>query len=191
MVDWTGSNAAAWAQAILSGLAIWYSGRLAFRQARAAKIDRVDTYVEMLHVACRNAAVAVEVAKDLARHNTSIQGKGQGFATLSASLLAVPFHEVPDHRLVAIIHGSARACDDLARTFDLRMEGALPFGLPETISIEAANRILNEYRIEAEAISNELMSIAEKLRFAAWRAGSTMRDMIKRPHRRTPRNPED
>ncbi|WP_140393496.1 hypothetical protein [Xanthomonas retroflexus] len=190
MVDWTGSNAAAWAQAILSGLAILYSGRLAYQQSRSAKREKIDTYVALLYEADEAAECAVEILRDAASEGVEVVAPPMDFAGLEQSFRDVPFNEVPDHRLVRILRSAAFSCFQLTLRYDKIVDGTTRVRIfhLELAETEAGN--IRSLRLEAEAISNSYMSLPERALFYAWRMKTSALGAFK-PHKvDPPKNPE-
>ena len=186
MVDWTGSNAAAWAQAILSGLAILYSGRLATNQSRRNKRDRVDTCVEILNIACQGSNGACAIAEAVVKLQGGVVSGSQAFAQTAESMRAIPFHEFPDYRLVAIIRLAAIHCDVLDRHFDSPVRNRVVMTHTDLAYILFSDKELNRLRAEAEQISNELMSVTDHFRVTAWKARTYLSSKVKLQHSNAP-----
>lgn len=120
------SSAAAWAQAILSVLAIWYSGRFALHQARSARLAKLDTYLAILGLAADEAASAVRHIDHLKPGYriavSSLDGDKGIFAKIATDLEAVSFHDLPHHRLVRIVKDAVVACRTLSLNYEKYFE---------------------------------------------------------------------
>jgi len=182
----TQSEWAAWAQAIMSALAIWYSGRLAFKQSRSSKRERIETYIELLAVACRASDIAVRITEEVVRSGGHLAGGRQDFAKLGASFHAIAFHEVPDYRLVANLRNASRMCEMLDEIYDRPAAEGTAFTLVDLGAIRMADRTLMEQRVEAEKISFELMSFGEHVVFSLWTIGTDISRRFKPQHRTAP-----
>ncbi|WP_146257201.1 hypothetical protein [Stenotrophomonas maltophilia] len=148
---------AAWAQAIMSALAIWYSGRLAFNQARSAKRDRVQTYVRMIALASQESQLAMRFVRGGFERKNPIGGDTYGFAQLRDNLESISFHDVPDPRLVSIIRDAGAACHKLDKHCDMLLNTGEPVDFVNLIEVEDAASVLMQCFMEAADISIELL----------------------------------
>ncbi|HFT6991667.1 hypothetical protein [Stenotrophomonas maltophilia] len=190
MVDWTGSNAAAWAQAVLSGLAILYSGRLAYGQSRSAKREKIDTYVALLYEADEAAECAVEVLRDAANESVEVVAPPMDFAGLERSFREVPFNEVPDHRLVRVLRSAAFSCFQLSLRYDKVVDGTTRVCTFHFELAESEAKTIRALRLEAEAISNSYMTLPARAMYFAWRMKISAIGAL-RPHKiESPRDRE-
>lgn len=190
MVDWTDGNAAAWAQAILSGLAILYSGRLAANQARTAKRERVDTYIQIVTIAMQEAQHAEELLTDALKSGSAINGSPYGFLELKKDLESAPFHEVPDHRLVRILRDAAEACKDLHENCDKLLNSSIAISAINLVEVQYAEELLYECHKQSIEIMVELHSIPGRIWLEIKIEARRAIDWIKR-HVGARKNPED
>lgn len=107
---------AAWAQAILSVAAIRFAARLAFEQERRARKRRLDSLMELFILALDKAQLAYDRA--IHRLEEPFIGDTLGFARLTSAFKAVPFHDLPDSKLLPLIDMGVSACEDLDQHFD-------------------------------------------------------------------------
>ncbi|HEL5052584.1 TPA: hypothetical protein UOA92_000340 [Stenotrophomonas maltophilia] len=163
MVDWTGGNAAAWAQAILSGLAILYSGRLASRQRVMDKREKLETYVQLLAVAAEEAALAVHWLEAL-RHKTLSERDGSGsFQDLRDDLQSIEVNDIPDHRLIRILRDAAWACDKLHHHYDVFLGTREIPQLGDRIEASNAADLLENCFEDAAALRDQFFSLPESI----------------------------
>ncbi len=159
-MTWTPEAKAAWAQAILSALAIWYSGRLAFGQARAAKRERVDTYIQMLAI---SQTAAWGARRFIGEGKTfPVGGDIFGFAKLQKDFEAISFHDVPHHKLVPILRDAAEACRMLDQNCDQLLNTAKVPNVLNASAIAEAADVLEQCYTEAIHISVRLHGPLER-----------------------------
>lgn len=183
------SEWAAWAQAILSALAIWYSGRLAYNQRLLEKREKVETYVSILVEADVAAQMAVDNLSFAEFEEVYIVGSSLDFGGLQKSFQDISFHDVPDRRLVGIIRSAADCCRLLKLHHDDKMGGTPPADVSDWGEAVGASKRLRHCRIEAEDIRDELLSLSLKIGSKLRRNSS--RRMLKRRHRVPLRNRAD
>lgn len=163
MLDMSSESAPAWAQAILSALAIWYSGRLAFNQANAAKREKVNTYASIMASALDDGKAAVQLSRMALIHRERVSASAFGFSGMKHRLDEIPFHDVPDHRLIELIRNASMACEMLHEHFDSRLSSLLTAQEADVVAIEEAASTLAMCVIDAEGISDELMPFRQRL----------------------------
>lgn len=159
----TQSEWAAWAQAIMSALAIWYSGRLAFRQRSVDKREKIETYVQLVAVAAQEGALAVHWLEAL-RYKSLPQRDGSGsFLSLKEDLESISVNDIPDHRLIRILRDAAWACDKLHRHYDVFLGGSEVPGLGNRIEASDAADLLIRCHDDAIALRDEFFSLPESV----------------------------
>nr|WP_312250410.1 hypothetical protein [Stenotrophomonas geniculata] len=159
----TQSEWAAWAQAILSALAIWYSGRLAFNQKLLEKREKVETYVSILVEADFAAEMAIDTLSFAEIEEVSFVGPTLDFEGLQRSFQEISFHDVPDRRLVGIIRSAADCCRLLKLHHDDKMQGTPPADASDLIEATRAANRLSKCRSDAESIRDELLSFSLRI----------------------------
>jgi len=176
---------AAWAQAILSALAIWYSGRLAYRQKQIDKREKIDTYVQLIGIATSEAALANHWIEAL-RHKTQPARDGAGnFGDLKADIQAISVNDLPDHRLIRVLRDAAWACEKLHSHYEVYLGAP---GMPDPgdrNEVSNALDLLERCHDDAVSLREEYLTIPE----SAWRrcSGAARRQWhrLKRLHQRT------
>ncbi|WP_414553411.1 hypothetical protein [Stenotrophomonas forensis] len=141
----------------MSALAIWYSGRLAFNQARSTKRDRVQTYVRMIALASQEAQLALRFVQSAFKSRIPISGDAYGFAQLRDNLVSISFHDVPDPRLVSIIRDAGAACRRLDMHCDMLLNSDEPVDYLNFLEVEDAARVLMQCFMDAADITIELL----------------------------------
>ncbi len=159
---WRAEVTAAWAQAILSAVAIIYSGRLAFNQVRGAKREKIDTYLAIFHSASEDARAALRKARAAAKQSDYLRAEPFGFAAFKERLDAIPFHDVPDHRLIELIRNASEAVHMLDRNFDQRIDSILEMDGKTLDRVEEAASTLIMCFMDARTISYELGPLVER-----------------------------
>ncbi|WP_343649451.1 hypothetical protein [Stenotrophomonas sp.] len=110
-LDWAGTKPevwAAWAQALLSVVAIYFAGRFALQQHRRDLFQRVTVLVRTVGLASLTAAVNHDYLKKWKEIGSPLQTDLPYFEYLGRALHDAPLHELPDERLIHIVAGSAR-----------------------------------------------------------------------------------
>lgn len=141
----------------MSALAIWYSGRLAFNQARSTKREKVQTYVRMIALASQESQQAMNFVRGGFQRTNPIGGDAYGFAQLRDNLESISFHDVPDPRLVSIIRDAAAACHKLDTHCDMILNTGEPVEFLNMIEVEDGASTLLQCFMEAADISIELL----------------------------------
>lgn len=159
----TQSEWAAWAQAVMSALAIWYSGRLAFNQARSTKREKVQTYVRMIALASQESQHAMNFVRGGFERKNPIGGEIYGFAQLRDNLDSISFHDVPDPRLVSIIRDAAAACHKLDTNCDMILNTGEPVEFLSMVEVEDGASTLLQCFMEAADISMELLPLHRRV----------------------------
>ncbi len=185
------SEWAAWAQAIMSALAIWYSGSLAFNQTRRAKREKIDTYVAILQEADDAAQLAIGVLSHAAEDEYLAVCKFMDFAGLERSFRDISFHDVPDYRLVYIIREAADCCEALRKRYDDKADGSEPFRPYDYALAKPQAEKLATLLEEAERISNSLMTSSEKIGAAVRKCRITIGNLFRRQHQKPPQSHAD
>lgn len=177
----TQSEWAAWAQAVMSALAIWYSGRLAFRQKTVEKREKIETYVQLVSVAAEEGTLAAHWLEVL-RHKNLPERDGSGsFLSLRKDLESISVNDLPDHRLIRILRDAAWACDKLHRHYDLFLGSSDIPDLGDRIEASDAADLLNRCLDDAIALRDEFFSLPESiLRIARRWAGRHWRKLKQR-----------
>jgi len=147
----------------MSALAIWYSGRLAFRQRTVEKRERIETYVQLVSVAAQEGTLAAHWLEVL-RFKTLPERDGSGsFLSLREDLESISVNDIPDHRLIRILRDAAWACDKLHRHYDLFLGTDDVPGLDDRMEASAAADLLNRCLDDAIALRDECFSLPESI----------------------------
>lgn len=108
---------AAWWQAFLAGLAIWWAARIASSSARRELSRRVDVYVHLIEMASKLAGSAITSATAPDDASNSFRGVNlEELDQVTKSLRAISLHDAPDYRLLPLILQTAKICEELERS---------------------------------------------------------------------------
>lgn len=157
-LDWHGLTAeewAAWAQALLSALAIVVAARMTMSQERRALRSRIDAYLAIISHAYDEAQGTVQHLK-VGIGKSASSNVTDEWTRLCQVFDAIPFHEVPDFSLYGVLVEASRASANIRDIYEPLLKSGKPVG---EIDYELAKT--EEHRLEiayddAVAISNKL-----------------------------------
>lgn len=112
-----GAIGAAWAQAILSGLAIIAAALIPTWQERKTRRQKIDLYVDLV------SRAESEAQHDVLHYGSAIGSRVYGvpaaeWVRICKIFDAIPLHELPDFRLSSIVVDAHRASQELRDLFD-------------------------------------------------------------------------
>lgn len=157
-LNWSGLKPevwAAWVQAILSAIAIFYAGWFGLRQHRRDLYQRVRVLtrtVEMANAVTWMNGAALKKASAL----------GQIFFTdtdyflyLTKALEGAPLHELPDERLVHVMAGSARKSIEILKMLEQALSNgniSMPPSIALSDSYHEAEKALHAFARQATEV---------------------------------------
>ena len=161
---------AAWAQAIMSVLAIVVAVVFSTSQERRQRRMQIDTYVEMLSWAESEAESVIRFLRHADGKKIS-SNETSNWTRLLAAFNAIPFHDVPDSKLFSILLDATRSCERIKVMYEdeLLANGKnvdnLSIGL-----ISTEWHVLKQCYEDAADVSNKLagMNLVGNLRWT-WR----------------------
>lgn len=171
-LDWKGMSAsewAAWAQAILSALAIVAAAFIAGSQERRTMRRRIDAYVEIINHAASDATATASTLEHAVGERVRSDETDE-WKRLCQVFDAIQFHEVPDHRLFGVVRDAARSCARIRDMYEPMLTSNS--GVSERLYMMVKNEelTLQQCYEDASEISNELagMNIRGRIRYG-WR----------------------
>lgn len=146
---------AAWAQAILSVMAIFVAATMASRQDRRNRRIKIDNYVEMISLLASEAEHLVFLLK---LEPGKVVASEANFWGRSVKMLdAIPFHEIPDFKLFSVLVDSRRCCVEIRDRYEIAMTaGNVPADAMTLDFLAEEARVLDECYEAAAEISNRL-----------------------------------
>jgi len=154
---------AAWAQALLSALAIWAGARLANRQERRNLARKTDLYVNLISMAeIRSLSLAMYTPGDV---RTLRSGKSvmdyqiRDMQQFAAAFRAINLEDLPDYRLLPPLRDAADTCEHLVEHLE-RVDETKSMSInDETLhigkQIKHAQWRLNKCYLQAAEVANE------------------------------------
>lgn len=170
-LDWKGmtpSEWAAWAQAILSAVAIVVAARLATSQERRARRSKVDAYVEIIsHAESEAGSAALHL--ELAKGKVISTNAEDEWTRLCRVFDNIPFHDVPDFRLYGLLRDAARASANIRDIYEPLLNSDTQIKELDVQLVRTEEHTLRACYEEATEISNELAGLNLKGRIRlAW-----------------------
>lgn len=170
-LDWKGmtpSEWAAWAQAILSAVAIVVAARLATSQERRARRSKVDAYVEIIsHAESEAGSAALHL--ELAKGKVISTNAEDEWTRLCRVFDNIPFHDVPDFRLYGLLRDAARASANIRDIYEPLLNSDTQIKELDAQLVRTEEHTLRACYVEATEISNELAGLNLKGRIRlAW-----------------------
>lgn len=151
---------AAWAQALMSALAIWAGARLANRQERRNLARKTDVYVNLISMAdIQSQSIGTYTPSevvDMAGGRSMLQHQIDVFEQFIAAFRSVALNDLPDYRLLPLIHDSADACGKIVDLLKVMKPG--DFGsqsMLHMVGIRTSSHRLRVAYARAASIANE------------------------------------
>lgn len=170
-LEWDGltpSEWAAWAQAILSAVAIIVAARLATNQERRNKRNRVDAYVAIVSDVHDQCVYTYDMHINMVGLPAA-PGQLERWNETCALLSAIPFHEVPDFRLYSAVRESLDIAKQVRdNQIALSAPGAQITDGDVQFMFECEKGMESVYS-EVIEVSNELATPSLKQRWKHWK----------------------
>lgn len=170
-LDWTGWSPevwAAWAQAILSAVAIVVAARLATTQTRKALRQRIDVYVQIVSDVHDQAEATYDQAMSMGGHSLPRDVKVHWDETYK-SLSSVPLHEAPDYRLYRNIRSSIDVARSIRDTYAGRSGGRILLTEDDVNHLHDCFGEMRRIYDDAVKVSNELSTPTLMQRYRHWK----------------------
>lgn len=163
---------AAWAQALLSALAIWAASQLSNRQERRNLARRTDVYVNLISMAeIRSLSLAMYTPGDvrILRTGKSVMDyQIRDMQQFAAAFRAIALEDVPDYRLLPPLRDAADTCEHIVEHLN-RVDGTKPLSITDEAlhvgqQIKHAQWRLKKSYLQAAEVANEyqLLSIRQR-----------------------------
>ncbi len=115
--DWSPEVWAAWAQAILSAVAIVVATKMALRQEKRATIRKVEAYCEIIADARLHAERAWETFKQRLDQAPDMEG-AEWWVSICRVFDAIPFHDIPDYGLYMKLRHAESAAKSIKKAYE-------------------------------------------------------------------------
>lgn len=170
-LDWHGltpSEWAAWAQAILSAVAIVVAARMATSQERRARRSKVDAYVEIISHAESEAGATARFLEH-SKGKAISSNVTDEWTRLCRVFDNIPFHDVPDFRLYGLLRDAAKASANIRDIYEPLLDSDTQVKELDAGLVRTEEHTLRACYEEAAEISNELAGLNLKGRIRlAW-----------------------
>lgn len=154
---------AAWAQAVLSVMAIVFAAWIAGRRERRELARKLDVYVNLISMAESRATSIQSPPRRGAESREALADPSAGhleyFQTYVEAFRAIHLHDLPDYRMLPVIEEARRACEELAAVLEVmeRYRGTdFPDRPSDALTIRKARHTLARSYAKAADICNDV-----------------------------------
>lgn len=115
--SWSPEVWAAWAQAILSAIAIVVASRMALRQEKRTTIRKIEAYCEIIADAGHHAEDAWKIFKERLDGVPDLEGM-EWWISICRVFDVIPFHDTPDYGLYMHLRNAESAAKSIRKTYE-------------------------------------------------------------------------